>query len=159
MMSGAVGRVALRAQMVSLSARGFSAPEIAQIHDCAEATVYKWIDRFDKEGPSGLYDREREGRSPKIDEEAEEELKRLLETTPPEEGENASRWKMPLDGRRPGWPATWRRPSALRCIQKQCAGPCGVLDLAGLVRAASCLRPTEKNTRGAWPRLSRQLRR
>ncbi|WP_162863032.1 IS630 family transposase [Salinibacter ruber] len=94
-MSGAVGRVALRAQMVSLSARGFSAPEIAQIHDCAEATVYKWIDRFDKEGPSGLYDREREGRSPKIDEEAEEELKRLLETTPPEEGENASRWTAP----------------------------------------------------------------
>ncbi|MCS3614089.1 helix-turn-helix domain-containing protein [Salinibacter ruber] len=62
LMSSAVGRVALRAQMISLSARGFSAPEIAQIHDCAEATVYKWIDRFDEEGPSGLYDREREGR-------------------------------------------------------------------------------------------------
>jgi len=95
MMSGAVGRVALRAQMVSLSARGFSAPEIAQIHDCAEATVYKWIGRFDEEGPDGLYDREREGRSRKIDEEAEEELKRLLETAPPEEGENASRWTAP----------------------------------------------------------------
>jgi len=96
LMSGAVGRVALRAQMISLSARGFSAPEIAQIHDCAGATVYKWIDRFDEEGPSGLYDREREGRSRKIDEEAEEELKRLLETSPPEEGkEAASRWTAP----------------------------------------------------------------
>jgi len=95
LMSRAVGRVALRAQMISLSARGFSAPEIARIQDCAEATVYKWIDRFDEEGPSGLYDREREGRSPKIDEEAEEELKRLLEASPPEEGENASRWTAP----------------------------------------------------------------
>ncbi|MCS3672422.1 transposase [Salinibacter ruber] len=95
MMSRAVGRVALRAQMISLSARGFSAPEIAQIHDCAEATVYKWIERFDEEGPPGLHDRERDGRSPKIDKEAEEELRRLLESAPPEEGENGSRWTAP----------------------------------------------------------------
>jgi len=54
------------------------------------------VDRFDEEGPSGLYDREREGRSRKIGEEAEEELKRLLETFPPEEGkEAASRWTAP----------------------------------------------------------------
>lgn len=96
LMSGAVGRVALRAQMISLSARGFSAPGIARIHDCAEATVYKWIDRFDAEGPEGLYDREREGRFWETHEEAEEELKRLLETSPSEEGkEAASRWTAP----------------------------------------------------------------
>jgi len=143
MMSGAVGRVALRAQMVSLSARGFSAPEIAQIHDCAEATVYKWIGRFDKEGPSGLYDREREGRSPKIDGEAEEELKRLLKTMPPEEG------KMPLDGQFLDWPAIWKRSPTSRCIRKQCAGPCGGLGSVGLVHADGFHRPTEKNIRSA----------
>ncbi len=55
--------------------------------------VYKWMDRFDEEGPSGLYDRDREGRPPKIDEEVEQEIERLIEGNPTEEGENATRWK------------------------------------------------------------------
>ncbi len=55
------------------------------------------MDRFDEEGPSGLYDRDREGRPPKIDEEVEQEIERLLEQnptgeTPTERGENATRW-------------------------------------------------------------------
>jgi transposase len=54
--------------------------------------VYKWMDRFDEEGPSGLYDRDREGRPPKIDEEVEQEIERLIEGNPTEEGENATRW-------------------------------------------------------------------
>jgi len=95
MTSQAVGRVAMRAHMIQLSARGFSAQEIAKIHDCADVTVYKWIDRFDAEGPSGLYDREREGRPRKLDEEAERELKRLLEKPPTEEGYDFSRWTAP----------------------------------------------------------------
>ena len=54
------------------------------------------MDRFDEEGPSGLYDRDREGRPPKIDEEVEQEIERLLEQnptgeTPTERGENATR--------------------------------------------------------------------
>jgi len=103
--SQAVGRVAMRAHMIQahmiqahmiqLSARGFSAQQIAEIHDCADVTVYKWIGRFDAEGPSGLYDREREGRPRKLDEEAERELKRLLEKPPTEEGYDFSRWTAP----------------------------------------------------------------
>ena len=50
------------------------------------------MDRFDEEGPSGLYDRDREGRPPKIDEEVEQEIERLLEQNPTERGENATRW-------------------------------------------------------------------
>jgi transposase len=50
------------------------------------------MDRFDEEGPSGLYDREREGRPKKITEEVEEEIETLLEGNPMEEGENATRW-------------------------------------------------------------------
>lgn len=101
MTSQAVGRVAMRAHMIQLSARGFSAQEIAKIHDCADVTVYKWIDRFDAEGPKGLYDREqtqeslREGRPPKLDEAAEEELQRLLQEPPTEEGYDFSRWTAP----------------------------------------------------------------
>ena len=63
--------------------------------------MYKWFDRFDEEGPEGLYDRERTGRPPKVDEEAEEaeeaeeELKRVLEAPPTEEGYEATRWTTP----------------------------------------------------------------
>jgi len=58
--------------------------------------VYKWIGRFDEEGPSGLYDREREGRPPKTrGEEAQEELERVLEAPPTEEGYDVARWTAP----------------------------------------------------------------
>jgi Transposase and inactivated derivatives len=87
-----VGRVATRAHIILLSDRDYSAPQISEIHDVTGPMVYKWMDRFDEEGPSGLYDRDREGRPPKIDEEVEQEIERLLEENPAEKGENATRW-------------------------------------------------------------------
>ena len=87
-----VGRVATRAHIILLSNRGYSAPQISEIHDVTGPMVYKWMDRFDEEGPSGLYDRDREGRPPKIDEEVEQEIERLLEENPTEKGKNATRW-------------------------------------------------------------------
>lgn len=87
-----VGRVSVRAHIILLSSRGYSARRIAEIHDVSGPMVYKWLDRFDEEGPSGLYDREREGRPRKMTEEVEEEIERLLEGNPTEEGENATRW-------------------------------------------------------------------
>jgi transposase len=47
----------MRAQMILLSTRGYSAPKVAEIHDIAKPTVYKWIDRFDEHRPKGFYDR------------------------------------------------------------------------------------------------------
>ena len=67
-----VGRVSVRAHIILLSSRGYSAPKIAEIHDVTGPMVYKWTDRFDEEGPLGLYDRERTGRPKKITEEVEE---------------------------------------------------------------------------------------
>ena len=90
-----IGRVAVRAHLVLLSSRGYSAPEIAELHQVAHPMVYKWIERFDEEGPAGLYDREREGRPPKIDEQAEQELRRVLEAAPTEEGYDFTRWTAP----------------------------------------------------------------
>lgn len=90
-----VGRVAMRAHMMLLSDRGLSAFEIADLHDVTHPTVYKWVDRFDEEGPEGLFDREREGRPRKIDDEVEREIEALLQSDPTEEGENASRWTTP----------------------------------------------------------------
>lgn len=61
----AVGRVALRAQMVLLSGRGFSVPQIAQIHDCGQDVVRIWLHRYEREGIPGLEDEPKSGRPPK----------------------------------------------------------------------------------------------
>ena len=91
-----VGRVAERARMVLLSSQGFDVPEICRIFQMTDETIYKWFDRFDAEGPEGLFDRERSGRPREIDQEAEAELERLLEHTPIEEGYEFTTWTVRL---------------------------------------------------------------
>jgi len=61
----AVGRVALRAQMVLLSGRGCPVPQIALIHDCGEDVVRIWLHRYQRLGVAGLYDLPKSGRPPK----------------------------------------------------------------------------------------------
>ncbi len=61
----AVGRVALRAQMVLLSVRGYSVPQIASIHDCGQDVVRGWLHRYEERGVAGLADEPRSGRPPK----------------------------------------------------------------------------------------------
>jgi transposase len=61
----AVGRVAVRAQMVLLCDRAYRVPQIAQIHDCGEDVVRLWLHRYAEEGIAGLADESRSGRPPK----------------------------------------------------------------------------------------------
>lgn len=91
-----VGRVAERARMILLSAKGFTVQRIMQVFDLVDETVYKWFDRFEEEGPEGLFDRDRSGRPPEIDEHAQAELDRLLEGSPLDEGYDFTRWTVPL---------------------------------------------------------------
>ena len=91
-----VGRVAERARMILLSARGYTVQDIMAVFECTDDTVYKWLDRFEAEGPEGLHDYERSGRPPEIDDEAREELERLVETSPLEEGYEFTTWTIPL---------------------------------------------------------------
>ena len=58
----AVGRISMRAQMVLLSARGYSVPRIAEIFEVGEDVVRTWLHRFQQDGPDGLADRPRPGR-------------------------------------------------------------------------------------------------
>ena len=58
----AVGRVAERAQLVLLSARGYSVAQIAAIFEVGEDVVRGWLHRFQEEGADGLADRPRPGR-------------------------------------------------------------------------------------------------
>ena len=61
----AVGRIAERAQMVLLSARGYPVAEIAAIFEIGEDVVRTWLHRYQREGAAGLQDRRRPGRPPK----------------------------------------------------------------------------------------------
>jgi len=92
----AAGRVALRAQLVLLSARGFTVPEIVDIQQTSEVTIYKWLDRFDAEGPAGLYDRPRSGRPSKVDPETEQVIDQTMTAPPTEQGYNFTHWTIPL---------------------------------------------------------------
>src|SRR4051812_5818526 len=53
----AIGRVAMRAQMVLLSARGYTVSQIAEIFELGEDVVRDWLHRFQERGPDGLEDR------------------------------------------------------------------------------------------------------
>jgi transposase len=61
----AIGRVALRAQMVLLCDRGFSVPQIATIPACGHDVVRTWLHRYQQEGVAGLEDEPRSGRPAK----------------------------------------------------------------------------------------------
>lgn len=61
----AVGRVAMRAQMVLLSDRRYPVPFIAEIHRCGYDVVRTWLHRYQTQGIAGLEDEPRSGRPPK----------------------------------------------------------------------------------------------
>lgn len=61
----AVGRVSQGAHMVLLNARGYTAPQIAQIFEVGEDTVRTWLHRYQERGADGLEDRPRPGRPPR----------------------------------------------------------------------------------------------
>ena len=91
-----VGRVAERARLVLLSARGYTVPELCRLFETTDDTVYKWYDRFDEQGAQGLFDRERTGRPRQIDGDDEQELERLVERSPQEEDYDFTTWTVPL---------------------------------------------------------------
>jgi transposase len=96
MMQQEVGRVAQRAHMILLSSRDYTVQQIEAIHQVTNITVYKWLDRFEANGPAGLYDEEREGRPPKLDAEARQFLADTVEQSPTDLGYNFTRWTLPL---------------------------------------------------------------
>ena len=91
-----IGRVAERARMVLLSARHYTVPDLCAIFEMTDDTLYKWFDRFDEQGPAGLFDLSRSGRPPELDEEAEREIERVLEGSPMDEGYDFTTWTVPL---------------------------------------------------------------
>lgn len=61
----AVGRVSQRAHMVRLSARGYTAPQIARVFDWGPDVVRQWWHRYRARGAAGRKDLPRSGRPPR----------------------------------------------------------------------------------------------
>lgn len=92
----AVGRVSIRTNMVLLSSLGYSIPKIEDIYKITKVTIYKWFDRFDEEGPVGLYDKSRSGRPSDVTQAVEDFVKKALGETPNKYGENCTIWTVAL---------------------------------------------------------------
>jgi transposase len=88
----AVGRVSERIRMVLLASRGYSLAQIAAIFECEEATVKRWVERYQQEGESGRQDRPRSGRPRKADAVARSALSQAVEQTPARLGYRFGYW-------------------------------------------------------------------
>ena len=91
----AIGRVAERAQMVLLNARGYTVTEIAEIFEVGEDLVRTWLHRYQQTGPVGLEDRPRPGRPPK-DRLARQIVDTQASNPPPNVGLVQSGWTVGL---------------------------------------------------------------
>ena len=91
-----IGRVSQRAQMVLLSARGHTVPDIGRLFETSRVTVRFWLRRFDVAGPAGLYDDPRTGRPRQIGPEVAATVVELVEDDPRQAGYLASVWTVAM---------------------------------------------------------------
>lgn len=77
-----VGRVSERMHAVLLSSRGYEVGQIAAILEYDEATVRRWLERFEAEGLEGLQDRPRSGRPRSAGAAAQQTVRRVVEASP-----------------------------------------------------------------------------
>jgi transposase len=68
--------------MIFLSARRKTVQEIVGFFDVCQAAVRFWIQRFNAEGLSGLYDRKRSGRPCKVTHQAVDSMLHMLHGDP-----------------------------------------------------------------------------
>lgn len=93
-----VGRISLRAQIVLLSEKHWTVPQIAELFEISRVTVRYWIERFERWGPEGLYDAERSGRPRKMNGAMERTLVRWMDEDPQRVHESflATFWTTPM---------------------------------------------------------------
>ena len=72
-----------RAHAVLLSSRNYGREVIADISGVSRDTVSLWLDRFERDGVSGLRDAAKSGRPPKMTKEAQQILREALQNPIP----------------------------------------------------------------------------
>ena len=91
-----IGRISQRAHIILLSAQRRTVPEIAVIFAMSRATVRFWIERFNAEGPDGLYDEPRSGRPRKATTEVEQTIVDSVRDDPAHSGHVATFWTVAM---------------------------------------------------------------
>lgn len=81
-----------RLHAILLVTQGVSCPEVARLLGDAPRTVQTWVHRFENKGFSGLQDKPRPGRPPKLTEEQLAEISDVLRSTPEEHGLSGHLW-------------------------------------------------------------------
>jgi transposase len=89
-------RLRERALMVVLSSKGYNVKQIADILECRENTVSKWLSAYEKQGFLGLYDQPIPGRPPKLSKGQEKQIEEWLDHSPREAGYQHSNWTLKL---------------------------------------------------------------
>jgi transposase len=77
---------------ILLVAQGKTCPEVAQLLGRRARTIQLWVRRFKKKGLSGLKDKSRPGRPPRLTVEQMEQIGQALRSTPEEYGLNGHLW-------------------------------------------------------------------
>ena len=77
---------------ILLVAQGKTCPQVARLLGRQARTVQLWVHTFKEEGLSGLKDKSRPGRPPRLTEEQMAQIDRVLRSTPEEYGLNAYLW-------------------------------------------------------------------
>ncbi len=72
------GRVRQRLRAMKFILQGQTIPQVARRMDISERPLRKWIHRFNKEGPKGLFDAPRPGQPPKISTKQIEKFKQRI---------------------------------------------------------------------------------
>lgn len=91
-----IGRISQRAHIILLSAQRRTVPEIAVIFAMSRATVRFWIERFNAEGPDGLYDEPRSGRPRKATTDVEQTIVDSVRDDPAHSGHLATFWTVAM---------------------------------------------------------------
>lgn len=81
-----------RLHAILLVAQGMACSEVARLLGDGVRTVQLWVHKFENEGLSGLQDKSRPGRPPKLTEKQLAEISRALRSTPEEYGLNRHLW-------------------------------------------------------------------
>ncbi len=72
------GRVRQRLRAMKFISQGQTIPQVARRMDISERPLRKWLHRFNKEGPNGLYDAPRSGQPSKLNTKRIEKLKQRI---------------------------------------------------------------------------------
>lgn len=114
-------RVFRRAQAVRAVVAGQHLSTVSATFHLANSALRKWVQRFAAQGPRGLYDRPRPGRPPKMTDELQKHLARLVEQDPLQHGARSSQWSCrELATVLASQTGIQLGPESVRCALKKC---------------------------------------